>query len=152
MFGKIDHEPAAERMVELLGHPRGDVKVAAAWGLTQLRVADVLSDMLDHAESVYEGLKSGQLNARMPGVTFHLAHLCLAFGDQGYTAAEPLLLKLVPKSYGTMVNIRGLLRSGPWGCFMKTILSPNWFRASWNAFRMTKEWFPKLNWCESCAL
>ena len=99
VFGKIDHEPAAERMVELLGHPRGDVKVAAAWGLTQLRVADVLSDMLDHAESVYEGLKSGQLNARMPGVTFHLAHLCLAFGDQGYTAAEPLLLKLVPKSY-----------------------------------------------------
>ncbi|HBV61796.1 MAG TPA: hypothetical protein DEF45_02125 [Rhodopirellula sp.] len=99
VFGKLDHEPSAEKMVELLGHPRGDVKVAAAWGLTQLRVAEVLPDMLDHAESIYEGLKSGELNARMPGVTFHLAHLCLAFGDQGYTAAEPLLLKLVPKSY-----------------------------------------------------
>jgi hypothetical protein len=99
VFGKIDHEPSADRMVELLGHPRGDVKVAAAWGLTQLRVAEVLPDMLDHADSVYEGLKSGELNARMPGVTFHLAHLCLAFGDQSYTAAEPLLLKLVPKSY-----------------------------------------------------
>ncbi len=99
VFGKLDHEASADRMVELLGHPRGDVKVAAAWGLTQLRVAEVLPDMLDHAESVYEGLKSGQLNAGMPGVTFHLAHLCLAFGDQGYTAAEALLLKLVPKSY-----------------------------------------------------
>ncbi len=99
VFGKIDHEASAERMVELLGHPRGDVKVAAAWGLTQLRVAEVLPDMLDHADSVYEGLRSGELNARMPGVTFHLAHLCLAFGDQGYLAAEPLLRKLVPKSY-----------------------------------------------------
>ena len=99
VFGRLDHEPSAERLVELLGHPRGDVKVAAAWGLTQLRVAEVLPDMLDHAESVYEGLKSGELNAGMPGVTFHLAHLCLAFGDQGYIAAEPLLLKLLPKSY-----------------------------------------------------
>ena len=99
VFGKLDHEAAAERMVELLGHPRGDVKVSAAWGLTQLRVAEVLPDMLDHAESVYEGLKSGELNSRMAGVTYHLAHLCIAFGDQGYTAAEPLLVKLVPKSY-----------------------------------------------------
>lgn len=99
VFGKLDHEPSADRMVELLGHPRGDVKVGAAWGLTQLQVADVLPDMLDHAESVFEGLKSGELNANIPGVTFQLAHLCLAFGDQGYTAAEPLLVKLVPKSY-----------------------------------------------------
>ncbi|MAI70977.1 MAG: hypothetical protein CMM01_08720 [Rhodopirellula sp.] len=99
VFGKLDYEASADRMVELLGHPRGDVKVAAAWGLTQLRVAEVLPDMLDHADSVFQGLKSGQLNARMPGVTFHLAHLCLAFGDQGYTPAEPLLVKLVPKSY-----------------------------------------------------
>jgi len=99
VLGFLDHEPVAERMVELLGHPRGDVKVAAAWGLTQLRVSDVLPDMLDHAESVYQGLSSGQLNARMPGVTFHLAHLFVAFGDQGYTAAEPLLVKMIPKSY-----------------------------------------------------
>ncbi len=99
VFGRLDYEASAGRMVELLGHPRGDVKVAAAWGLTQLRVAEVLPDMLDHADSVFEGLKSGQLDAGMPGVTFQLAHLCLAFGDQGYTPAESLLVKLVPKSY-----------------------------------------------------
>ena len=99
VLGTLDYEPAAERMVELLGHPRGDVKVAAAWALTQLRVAEVLPDMLDHAESVYQGLSSGQLNARMPGVTFHLAHLFVAFGDQGYTTAESLLVKMIPKSY-----------------------------------------------------
>ena len=99
VFGRLDYEPSAERMVELLGHPRGDVKVAAAWGLTQLRVAEVLPDMLDHAESVYEGLSSGQLDAGMPGVTFHLAHLFSAFGDQGFTESESLLRKFVPKSY-----------------------------------------------------
>ena len=99
VLGRLDHEPAAERMVELLGNPRGDVKVAAAWGLTQLRVAAVLPDMLDHAESVYEGLSSKQLNAGMPGVTLHLAHLFIAFGDQNYTESEPLLVKMIPKSY-----------------------------------------------------
>lgn len=99
VFGKLDHEASARRMVELLGNPRGDVKVAAAWGLTQLRVADVLPDMLEHAESVYEGLKAGELTSDMPGVTFQLTHLCLAFGDQGYKPAEKLLLNLVPKSY-----------------------------------------------------
>lgn len=99
VLGYLDCESAAGRMVELLGHPRADVKVASAWGLSQLRVAEVLPDMLDHAESVYQGLSSGELNARMPGVTYHLAHLIFAFGDQGFTDATPLLEKLVPKSY-----------------------------------------------------
>ncbi len=99
VLAKLDHDPSAQRMVELLGHPRGDVQVAAAWGLTQLRVAEVLPDMLDHAESIYQGLSSKQLNARMPGVTLHLAHLYLAFGDQAYTPSEPLLRKMIEKSY-----------------------------------------------------
>ncbi len=99
VLGRRVYKPSAERMVELLGHPRGDVQVAAAWGLTQLRVAKTLPDILDHAESTFQGLVSKQLSESAPGVTLHLGHIFNAFGDQEYQPAEPLMRKFVPKSY-----------------------------------------------------
>jgi HEAT repeat protein len=94
---KLDHRPSGRRMVELLGHQRGEVQVAAAWALTKLRIEELLPDMLDHAESVYDGFRSGVLNENMPGVSLHIAHLFIAFGDQNYQAAEPLMRKYMPK-------------------------------------------------------
>jgi HEAT repeat protein len=99
VLAKLDHKPSGERMVELLGHERGEVKVASAWGLTQLRIEALLPDMLDHAQSVYDGFKSKQLNDNMPGVSLHVAHLFIAFGDQRYSEAHPLLREYLPKSY-----------------------------------------------------
>ena len=103
---QLDHTPSSDRMVELLGHQRGDVKVAAAWGLSKLRVADHLPDMLDHAQSIYDGFKNGQLKGTMRGITLHQALLFNAFGDQGYRAAEPLLEAYVPKNYEIGVKPR----------------------------------------------
>ncbi len=94
---KLDHRPIGRRMVELLGHPRGEVQVAAAWGLTKLRIEELLPDMLDHAQSIYDGFRSGILNDNMPGASLHVAHLFIAFGDQTYQAAEPLMRKYMPK-------------------------------------------------------
>ncbi|MGI9472859.1 MAG: HEAT repeat domain-containing protein, partial [Rubripirellula sp.] len=99
VLAKLDHKPSGPRMVELLGHPRGDVQVASAWGLAQLRIPELLPDMLDHAESVYEGFRSGQLNYGMPGAEEHVAHLFNAFGDQRYMPAEPLIMKYIPKDH-----------------------------------------------------
>lgn len=96
---RLDHKPSGQRMVELLGHDRGDVQVAAAWGLSELRLKEHLPDMLDHAQSVYEGFKSGQLNDRMRGASRHVAHLFIAFGDHRYREADPLLRKYIPKDY-----------------------------------------------------
>lgn len=99
VLAKLDYKPSGERMVELLGHERGEVQVASAWGLTQLRIEALLPDMLDHAQSVYDGFKSNQLNDAMPGVSLHVGHLFIAFGDQRYSEAHTLMRKYLPKSF-----------------------------------------------------
>lgn len=99
VLARLDHKPSAPRMVELLGHERGDVNVAAAWGLTQLRVERLLPDMLDHAASVLQGFRSGALDDDMPGASLHVAHLFNAFGDQLYRPSEPLLREYLPKDF-----------------------------------------------------
>ena len=96
---KLDHKPSGQRMVELLGHARGEVQVASAWGLTRLKVKKWLPEMLDHAESVFEGFRAGQLNDDMPGASLHIGHLFIAFGDQRYHKAEFLLRKYLPKDF-----------------------------------------------------
>ena len=119
MLTKLEHRPSGRRMVELLGHQRGEVQVAAAWGLTKLRIEELLPDMLDHAQSIYDGFRSGVLNDNMPGVSLHIAHLFIAFGDQTYEAAEPLLLEYIPKDHSLGLESRaaaawalGLLHEG----------------------------------------
>ncbi len=99
VLARLDHKPSGRRMVELLGHRRGEVQVASAWGLTQLRVKELLPDMLEHAQSVYEGFRSRQLSVNMPGVELHVAHLFIAFGDQRYRPADALMRAYLPKNY-----------------------------------------------------
>ncbi len=98
VLAKLDHKPAGNRMVELLGHERPEVKVATAWALTQLRIKELLPAMLTHAQSVYDGFQSGKLNDTMPGFSLQVAHLFIAFGDQRYLESEPLLTAYIPKS------------------------------------------------------
>lgn len=106
VLGTLKHLPSGSRMVELLGHPRGDVKVAAAWGLNELRLPEHLPAMLEHAQSIWDGFQSGQLNALMRGITLHQALLFNAFGDQLYAPAEPLLMAYVPKNFNIGVDAR----------------------------------------------
>jgi HEAT repeat protein len=116
---RLDHKPSGERMVELLGHERGEVQVAAAWGLSNLRIAELLPDMLEHAQSIYDGFKSEQLNDSTPGVSLHVAHLFIAFGDQTYGPAEGLMKEYLPKDHALGFESRaaaawaiGLLHEG----------------------------------------
>ena len=99
ILASLDHKPSGPRMVELLGHERGEVKVASAWGLTQLRLEELLPDMLEHGQSVYDGFRSGQLSDEVRGNSLHMAHLFIAFGDQNYKPAEPLMRKYLPKDF-----------------------------------------------------
>lgn len=103
---KLDHKPAGKRFVELLGHQRGEVQVATAWGLTRLRIPELLPGMLEHAESIYEGFRARQLNDNMPGKSLHVAHLFIAFGDQEYEDAVPLMRKYLPKNFDIGVEAR----------------------------------------------
>ena len=98
VLGTLGHKPAGERMVQLLKHPRGEVKVASAWGLTKLRETKYFPAMLAHAESVYQGFRSGELNDGMPGASLQMAHLFIAFGDQKFAPAEDIIRAYLPKS------------------------------------------------------
>ncbi len=116
---RLDHKPSSERMIELLAHDRGEVQVAAAWGLSKLRVPERLPEMLDHAERVYEGFRSEEFNDGMPGKSLHVAHLFQAFGDQRYAPAEALMRQYMPKDHSLGLESRaaaawalGLLHEG----------------------------------------
>jgi len=96
---RLDHKPAGQRMVALLSHERGEVRVATAWGLTQLRIKEHLPAMLKHAQSVYNQFSSEKMNDGMPGYSLQVAHLFIAFGDQQYGEAESLLRAYLPKRF-----------------------------------------------------
>lgn len=106
VLAKLDHKPSGDRMLELLGHPRGEVQVASAWGLKRLQIDDLLPEMLEHAESVYEGFRSGQLSTAMHGRSLKMAHLFEAFGRQSYLPANTLMRKYVPKDFSLGAHSR----------------------------------------------
>ncbi len=97
VLAKLDYDPAGPRMVELLAHDRGEVKVAAAWGLTQLKIEELLPAMLAHAQGV---------NDLAPAVREQVAHLFIAMGDQRYAAAVPLMREYLPKNFTIGTNAR----------------------------------------------
>ncbi|WP_186775008.1 HEAT repeat domain-containing protein [Allorhodopirellula solitaria] len=106
VLAKLDFKASGPRMVELLTHQRGEVKVASAWGLTQLRIEELLPAMLEHAQQIHAGFQSDRYNDEMPGLSDHVAHLFIAMGDQSYAPAAPLMRQYLPKNYSLGLHAR----------------------------------------------
>jgi HEAT repeat protein len=98
LLAALDHKPAAPRMVELLESPRGEVMVAAAWGLRKLAVPDTLAAMLDKAgrQTDFRLTAAGVIS---PHLDHQVAHLFETMGIMKYAPAEPLLRRYVPKDF-----------------------------------------------------
>ena len=105
-LGTLKYLPSGLRMVKLLEHPRSDVKVAAAWGLYQLRQSEHLPAMLRYSESVWNGFQSGKMNSMMRGIDLQQALLFDSFGDQKFSQAKPLMMKYVPKNFDIGIDAR----------------------------------------------
>jgi hypothetical protein len=104
LLGALDHKPAAHAMVTLLESPRGEVMVAAAWGLRKLAVADTLPAIFDKA------IRQTELRRRAPWGTeldLQVAHLIEALAVQNYAAAEPLWRRYIPKELTMGEKSRG---------------------------------------------
>jgi HEAT repeat protein len=104
LLSALDHKPAAGQLVALLESPRGEVMVAAAWGLRKLAVAETLPAILDKAER-----QSGPMK-QFPSFQFlnlQVAHLFEALSVQNYAAAEQLWRKYIPKDYSFGEHARG---------------------------------------------
>lgn len=115
--GRIDLDAAAPALLALLDHARPESRLAAADALRRLAVPDTLPTMLAHAEA---------LTARWPdpdnpaaaadpqatswsaqSLGHELVQLFEAFGQMGYSEADPLLRKYVPKSSRYGAEARG---------------------------------------------
>ncbi|MFK8112351.1 MAG: HEAT repeat domain-containing protein [Rubripirellula sp.] len=99
ILANLDYEPAGPRFVELLSHPRAEVRVAAACGLKQMQIGKLLPDMLEFSQSVYQRYSTGELDDSTPGWSLTNAHLFEAFGDQEYQPAANLLKKYLKKNF-----------------------------------------------------
>ncbi len=93
LFGSLDHEPAAERLVELLKHERTEVFVTAGWALRELAVAAMLPAMHDFVRRRNAEQLTTADNAC-------LTYLFEAFGQAKYLAAAPVLRTFVQHGPG----------------------------------------------------
>jgi HEAT repeat protein len=116
LLGALDHEPAAERLLELLDAERAEVMAAAAWALRKLSIPETLPAMLEQAQEQTIKRRNGQ---GRDGLDLQVAHLFEAFGLMNYAPAEPLLREFIPKqlingyySRGAAIWALGLLHAG----------------------------------------
>jgi hypothetical protein len=104
LLAQLDHKPAANRLVELLPHPRPEVRVATGWGLRVLAVPDTLGPALAFFTRTYRAMQKaaarGGLNVSADGVDGQLSHLAQFFGRARYRPADPLLRELIPPGLG----------------------------------------------------
>lgn len=110
LLGNLDHEPAADRLIELLAHERGEVRVAAAAALRELAVPATLPAMLARAETLTAD--AGSTPPEQPGDDarsrdHEAAQLFQAFAAMGYKESEPLLRKYIPKRAELGATARG---------------------------------------------
>jgi HEAT repeat protein len=96
---RLDHKPAAGRLVELLTFDRPEVYVTAAWGLRKLAVAETLPAVLRHVRARQKYLRA---NAEHHDATFVPADLQLCqlnqlLGQQKYQAADAALREFIPR-------------------------------------------------------
>ena len=96
LLGHLDHEPAAERLIALLDHPRPEVAVTAAWGLRKVAVADTLPRLLEYATALAERVDITKHVTDVSGP--QVARLNELFGIMRYAPADQLLRRFVPKS------------------------------------------------------
>ena len=114
--GRVDNEAVAPRLVELLKHPRNEVRSAAIVALRRLAVAETLPAILTHAESetkrwhvmmklvTSDTTRPFQVNRVLD---YQLAHLFQLLGEMKHMPAEPLLRQYIPKDSGFWMEARG---------------------------------------------
>ena len=112
VVGQIDHEPAADRLIELLAHAEPKVSVSAAWALRRLAVPETGPDILENVRRFTE--ETQKLDDELwttwsqdppPSVDFaglntvydRTEHLLDALAVLGVAEADPLLRGYLPR-------------------------------------------------------
>jgi HEAT repeat protein len=119
VVGTLDHEPAADRLLQLLDHPQPAVNIAAAWALRRLAVPATAAPILERIRRETE--KTQELGRKLSKLTpdeiaatqlpyfaplyEQLGHLIEALGAMRY---EPCLTLLGEYQFLPKPRVRGL--------------------------------------------
>jgi HEAT repeat protein len=103
LAARLDHKPAAGRLVELLTSDRPEVLVTAAWALRRLDVPDTLPGVQAYVEAEL-GRVLG--HTRLPGrkdvpgeiIDHQLSQLNQFLGRRKYAPADGVLRRFIPKA------------------------------------------------------
>jgi HEAT repeat protein len=109
LVAQVRYQKAAGLLVEKLTASRGEVSLAAAWGLRELAVPDTLPAVLEFFESPRgerPGFQNpgGKSEALIRAVDLQLSQLAQFLGQSRYRPAEPALRRLVPRPTGPWLN------------------------------------------------
>ena len=94
----MDIKQVGGRLIELMNHPRGEVKVASAWGLRRLNLKEHLPEMLEQAKRVYRRGAPPQSPPAYPAEQ-QVAQIFMAFGVHRYAPADELMREYLPKRF-----------------------------------------------------
>ena len=102
LVGALDHEPAADRLLELLDFQRPEVFVTAAWALRRLAIPATLGPMFEKVQLETYRKDSPATNGTRPRrsiimLDMQASQLIQAFGQMRYAPSESLLRKCVPR-------------------------------------------------------
>lgn len=100
LAGQLKYDRAAPRLVALLGAPRAEPGIAAAWALRRLAVPDTLAPSLEHFKA---HLRPNEVT---DGRDRQLAQLAQFFGERRYAPADPALRGIVPPKSPAGVTTR----------------------------------------------
>lgn len=104
VLGTVDHKPAAERLIELLGSEEGDVSITAAWALRRLAVPETAGPVFKHLSEETEDSLIERLYPSEGGDSLEWIwdmyeqhkHLIELLGLLEYQPADPLFRQFVP--------------------------------------------------------
>jgi HEAT repeat protein len=110
LLARLDHKPAANRLVELLEDDRPEVFVTAAWGLRQLAVGATLPEVLAYVEAEHKRLK-GRTERDRKGISrelvdHQLSQLNQFLGRQKYSPASAVLQRFIPRGQAGLLESR----------------------------------------------
>jgi HEAT repeat protein len=94
LLGALKHQPAADRLVELLESPRAEVNIAAAWALRKVAVQETIPALIDRATRQTEYRRNVASSHELDN---HVAHLFEAIAVLRAEDAMPLLKLYIPK-------------------------------------------------------
>lgn len=108
IVGRLDHEPAADRLIELLTHERSEVRIASATAMRRLAVESTRDALRTQAQRwLDQALKGAGLFADAEPLT----QLALCLGELRDPAADGLFKSLAEKNATVPLTAR---RAGVW--------------------------------------